>query len=162
MASGKQPSRDARQHGEKCRVLFSRPNKPRHRHGTVLQGGNAGNSILSFRNAILTFSFQSYHLAAQSCRLMRHPIIWFLHSIPIICNPILFVTPPTTRPPRASELFFVNRSSSTYLEQHSIGSQLAYVVKCVIAPLCCFNSQSPSASSAVTLSTGSRVHNHRE
>ena len=94
MASGKQPSRDARKHGEKCRVLFSRPNKPRHRYGTVLQGGNAGNSILSFRNAILTFSFQSYHLAAQSCRLVRHPIIWFLHSIPIICNPILFVTPP--------------------------------------------------------------------
>ena len=50
-------------------------------------------SILSFRNAILTFSFQSYHLAAQSCCLVRHPIIWFLHSIPIICNPILFVTP---------------------------------------------------------------------
>ena len=94
MASGKQPSRDARQHGEKCQVLFSRPNKPRHRHGTVLQGGNAGNSILSFRNAILTFSFQSYHLAAQSCHLVRHPIIRFLHSIPIICNPILFVTPP--------------------------------------------------------------------
>ena len=94
MASGKQPSRAARQHGETCRVFFSRSNKPRHRHGTFLQGGNAGNSILSFRNAILTFSFQSYHLAAQSCRLVRHPIIWFLHSIPIICNPILFVTPP--------------------------------------------------------------------
>ena len=102
MASGKQPSRAARQHGETCRVLFSHPNKPRHRHGTVLQRGNAGNSILSFRKAILSFSFQSYHLAAQSCRLVRHPIIWFLHSFPIICNPILFVTPRLIyRRPRA-------------------------------------------------------------